>query len=157
MFTRIAERLGILDVVAPRSEIKDSSNKTGSSTPSPQEALDERMARKIQEEEDIRYKKIRSQYEAEMQAEKFGSFAKKQRCLYHHKATGKNYNAFIVAAHHDDDPTQPYYVSSHCHLDLNLSSTLLSLLFPEDASSFHYNFIKFLPLKFYTMLYPTCT
>ncbi len=121
MFTRIAERLGILDVLAPRSEIKDSTKDApidcngGSPTLPPQEALDETIARKFQAEEDVRYKKIRAQYEAERQAERLGSFsfAKKQRVLYHHKAAGKTHPAVVVAVHYDDGPNKPYYVSFH--------------------------------------------
>lgn len=123
MLTKIAEKLGILDLVAPwtgKDEIEPAANTSNDATrseeqtrqPTPQEARDEALARKLQAEEDRRLNTLKAQKEAEDRAEKDGLYAKRQRVLYVHRGTDKQYDAMVVGVHFDDDPDKPYYVSS---------------------------------------------
>ena len=111
MFTKIAEKLGILDIVAPRTAQQDASGSQKRKRMTPQEARDEALARKLQAEEDRRFKMLKAQKEAEELAEKYSKYAKRQRVSYHHRGKDKYYDAIIVGVHLDDGPDNPYYVS----------------------------------------------
>ena len=124
MLTKIAEKLGILEVIAPRGSEEgtatNNSNAGGETNGNqeekrrnltPQEARDEAFARKLQAEEDRRYNMLKIQKEAEDRAEKHGLYAKRQRVSYTHKGTGTQYDALVVGVHFDDGPDKPYYVS----------------------------------------------
>lgn len=69
------------------------------------------FAKKLQEEEYSRYKRLRSQFDEERAAETRGVFAKKQRVRYNNQSTGTCHSAIVVGVHLDDDPNKPYYVS----------------------------------------------
>ena len=131
MFTRIAEKLGILDIIAPIIAPRDQHDQSASSSgtnnaasnttrrpqgrkrrkQSPQDAEDEAFARKLQAEEDLRFQMLKSQKEEEDRAQQNGKYAKKQRVSYHHRGSDEYYDAVIVGVHLDDGPDKPYYVS----------------------------------------------
>jgi len=122
MFKKIADKLGILDIIAPWSSENGSAENNINATqyreapasppaPTPQELRDEALARKLQAEEDRKFELLKAQLEAEELAEKNGKYAKRQRVSYHHKMTGTHYDAIIVGVHLDDGPDKPYYVS----------------------------------------------
>lgn len=125
MFTRLAEKLGILDVVAPRGEdssttIETSSPKnnrkrrkmTRSERQQEQEKIDAEMAKELQSQFDRMNRMLEAQKKEEERAANYGKFAKKQRVSYHHRANDTYYEAVIVGVHLDDGPDKPYYVSN---------------------------------------------
>ena len=132
MFTKIAEKLGLLDILAPRRDGEDNRqsstnnvnanvNSRNRKRTSPQhrkrrkqtlqEAKDEEFARQLQAEEDARFRILKAQKEEEDQARESGKFAKKQRVSYHHRGSDTYYDAVIAGVHLDDGPDKPYYVS----------------------------------------------
>jgi hypothetical protein len=127
MFTRIAEKLGILDIIAPRNGVRDNrqssannvnTNNNNRNRKHPQhrkrrkqEDEDEIFAQKLQTEEDRRFQTLKSQKEEEDRAQQSGKFAKKQRVSYHHRGNNTDYDAVIAGVHFDDGPDKPYYVS----------------------------------------------
>jgi len=138
MFTRIAEKLGILDIVAPRREHDQSASSSGTNNTasnsttttgprhrkrrkqSQQDAEDEAFARKLQAEEDRRFQILKSQKEEEARAQQNGKYAKKQRVSYHHRGSDKYYDAVIDGVHFDDGPDKPYYVSKNGALSIHI-------------------------------------
>ena len=120
MLTRIAEKLGILDKIAPRKKNNATENDSSSNVKAgnnkrkltAQESRDEYLARKLQAEEDRRFNMLKSQKNAEDRAENAGLFAKRQRVIYLHRGTNTQYDAIVVGVHFDDGPDDPYYVSS---------------------------------------------
>lgn len=125
MFTRLAEKLGILDIVAPREEESEASTTNETSSPKnrkrrkmtrserqqEQEKKDAEMAKELQSQFDRMNRMLEAQKEEEERAAKYGKFAKKQRVSYHHRANDTYYDAVIVGVHLDDGPDKPYYVS----------------------------------------------
>lgn len=131
VLTKIAERMGLLDMMAPRHKAKERKEQGGMKGAESRDregggdrrrkerkgeggnaaAKDDDASRKVDKSEDIRRRRLRAQLDAELAAEKTGSFAKKQRVEYHHKATDRRYDAFVVGVHFDDGPDHPYYVS----------------------------------------------
>ncbi len=120
MLTRIAEKLGILDKIAPRKKSKATENDSSSNVKAgnnkrkltAQESRDESLARKLQAEEDRSFNMLKAQKDAEDRAGKAGLFAKRQRVIYLHRGTNTQYDAIVVGVHFDDGPDNPYYVSS---------------------------------------------
>ncbi|GFH60106.1 hypothetical protein CTEN210_16582 [Chaetoceros tenuissimus] len=121
MFTRLAEKLGILDIVAPRGEDSSTTNETSSpknrkrrkmtrsERQQEQEKKDAEMAKELQSQFDRMNRMLEAQKEEEERAAKYGKFAKKQRVSYHHRANDTYYDAVIVGVHLDDGPDKPYY------------------------------------------------
>ena len=129
MFTRLAEKLGILDIVAPRGEDSSPTNETsspknsrkrrkmtGSERQQELERIDAEMAKELQSQFDRMNRMLEAQKEEEERAAKYGKFAKKQRVSYHHRANDTYYDAVIVGVHLDDGPDKPYYVSNFSFL-----------------------------------------
>uniref|UniRef100_A0A7S2JSX7 Uncharacterized protein n=1 Tax=Leptocylindrus danicus TaxID=163516 RepID=A0A7S2JSX7_9STRA len=107
MFTRMAEKSGLLDFIAPRKKKEEEKAQINA---------DKELARRLQLEEEAkersrrqREREERSQIEREIEAEKKGMFVKKQKVLYYHKSNDKKYYAVIVGVHFDDGPDRPYY------------------------------------------------
>jgi hypothetical protein len=97
--TKIAEKTGLLNILAPRN-----TNKT-------EEPGDAALAQKLWKEEKILFKRLETQKEKEEEAATRGAFIKQQRVKYHHKASDAYYDAVIIGVHFDDGPDRPYYVS----------------------------------------------
>ena len=123
VFSHIANKLGIWDIVAPvkmSGNENDNDNHSSSSFSSPdmkrrridQEKQNEQLSRnKVQKEDDERYRRLKSQFEIEQRAEKVNQYVKKQRVLYYSKLEDKWIDAIVVGVHFDDGPDRPYYVS----------------------------------------------
>jgi hypothetical protein len=116
MFTRIAENLGLFDIMAPRkkTEVKGAANRGGrgkNTTNAAKDAETQQEPSETDEERQLGLKKaaLQSQKEKEKQAESMGSFVKKQRVKYLHKATEQWFDAHIIGVHFDDGPDKPYY------------------------------------------------
>mmetsp|Transcript_10227 Transcript_10227/g.12943 ORF Transcript_10227/g.12943 Transcript_10227/m.12943 type:complete len:149 (-) Transcript_10227:441-887(-) len=109
MLTHIAEKLGIWDILAP--------SPTPTPTQNAQMRQDEKLAHTLQQEEDIRYKKLKTQYDSEQRAEKINQFVKRQRVSYHAKAEDKWIDAVVVGVHFDDGPDRPYYTIKYKKLE----------------------------------------
>lgn len=145
---RIAERSGLLDVLAPvsramgreRNGRNDAAREGGNGnderkvdthdrnkdgrhaepTEPSNEKSDADVARKVHGEEEIRIRRIRAQKDEELAAESRGAFAKKQRVKYHHKGTDTVYDAVVVGVHFDDGPDHPYYTIKYSRIDSEL-------------------------------------
>ena len=103
VLTKWAEKIGLLDVIAPKKKTKQKNGTIqtmGESNRERQKRLKEERKRKIQ-----------AQLDAEKTAEKYNQFAKKQRVSYLHKGSNTTFDAIIAAVHFDDGPENPYYVS----------------------------------------------
>ena len=126
VFSHIANKLGIWDIVAPvkmsgnENDNDNHSSSSSSSFSSPdmkrrridQEKQNEQLSRnKVQKEDDERYRRLKSQFEIEQRAEKVNQYVKKQRVLYYSKLEDKWIDAIVVGVHFDDGPDRPYYVS----------------------------------------------
>jgi hypothetical protein len=120
VLSHIAEKLGIWDILAPlTNSINNNNPNNNENNPEndqtrrkrKQATKDEQLAQRLQKEENIRYNKIKTQFENEKRVEKLNQFAKKQRVLYHSKIDDKLIDAVVVGVHFDDGPDRPYYVS----------------------------------------------
>lgn len=105
IFTKWAEKFGLLDRVAPRPDQKKTKG-SEKGQPLDQAAL-ERQQRL--EAENYRKNRLRAQLKAEEQAGKYNQYAPHQRVRYHFRATDTWYDAAVVAIHLDDGPDKPYY------------------------------------------------
>ena len=106
-FTKLAEKVGILDIVAPPAKTTPQKNKKTYNND------DDRFTKYSMQQtnSDVqRVRRLRGQAEIEKNAEKNGHLAKKQRVKYYHKMNDTYYDAFIVGVHFDDGPDRPYYV-----------------------------------------------
>jgi hypothetical protein len=126
MFTRIAENLGLFDIMAPRkkTEVKGAANRggRGKNTTNDAKAAKPQQQEPVETDEErvLRMKQsaLQSQEEKERQAEMMGLFVKKQRVRYLHKATEQWFEAHIIGVHLDDGPDKPYYTIKYKKYDV---------------------------------------
>jgi hypothetical protein len=110
--SRLAERSGLLEFLAPRRSKHEKDDTLGDKDErkgSPKD--DKKKSNKEDSVERQRKRRLDAQRKLEAEAESRGAFAKKQRVKYYHKATGEWYDdAHIVGVHFDDGIDKPYYV-----------------------------------------------
>ena len=133
-FTKLAERIGLLDVVAPRTHHRrrrsrgDASNPNDapSQPPSSQSLSPKEQPNQQPSPADlqvIRRNRLKAQWDAEQRAQQHDQYAPNQRAKYHYRADDIWYDAIVVAIHLDDGPNHPYYVST-CTLVVLLNTWL---------------------------------
>lgn len=126
MIAKLAEKLGLLDWVAPR---RQKTHDAG--TPATSSAVRCQSAQRASEhapdvgrsrpgrvdqagsgdvpEIPERTRRLEAQLKAEKDAFSRGHFAKKQRVIYSHRATNSLFEAVVCGVHLDDGPDKPYY------------------------------------------------
>ena len=102
-FTKLAEKTGILDILAPPTKSPPPKKKKKYDSPT-------KYSMQQTNSDAERVRRLRGQADIEKNAEKFGHLAKKQRVKYYHKMSDTYHDAFIVGVHFDDGPDRPYYV-----------------------------------------------
>jgi uncharacterized FlaG/YvyC family protein len=115
VLSHFANKWGLFDKLAPFTTKQNSNTSTTKHKQNKESQTqitnDEKIAHKLQEEENDRYQKLKRQYDMEEKAKEINQFAKRQRVLYHSKIDNKWMDAVVVGVHLDDGPDKPYYVS----------------------------------------------
>ena len=110
MFLPVAEKMGLLDYLAPRRRNRKNSKAKKEKKNEPDDEKEEVEDDAVGTDEKPPEPPQRSKEEVEARAR--GHFVKKQKVRYLHKATDTWHDAVIVGVHFDDGPDKPYYVSS---------------------------------------------
>lgn len=108
MFLKFVDRIGLLDVVAPKKRGKRQRRNDQGGSVTPEEKGKGEAEVRAPQEEDPQVRLYNAQSEK-------GFFVEKQRVRYFHKGTETwHNNAVIVGVHFDDGPDKPYYVRELC-------------------------------------------
>jgi len=98
MFTKLADRLGILDLIAPKmkSDSHGAPSPAGHSGRKRDGSSGDRFSDTKDKSSRERSRLLKAQLDSEGFAEAQGNFAKRQRVRYHHRASNSSYDAVIV-------------------------------------------------------------
>ena len=112
VLSHFANKWGLFDKLAPlTTKLNGTTTQKGNKESQTQVSNDEKIAQKLQQEENDRHQKLKSQYDMEEKAKQLNQFTKRQRVSYHSKVDGTWMDAVVVGVHFDDGPDKPYYVS----------------------------------------------